>query len=758
MRRKKHARVGGSVINFVIALFIIFLVINAAYYYLRGLDRAFSSGNDSAVSGTITTGTSTTGSLTYSATTASSDNMSLAQLGSLSFANSSECGGFLDPRWGDTAIQTSGKTVVTIIPNTVYSLPQSYNGWATYFRDNTTNAGLDRYTFAFMTRLAAQVMGTHDMTKAAAVVRNYTSSVAGLEATGADFLTFGGLSALRVYSDTGNVTQAAGATFPAQIYQLFLLSQDCSYSEEQRAQFFGTAMSMSLFILATSGKDGFGPKFDGLLVKLGLRDAWAGMKGYVKEIMDTSPAAAYRTTLVLSAVVKKFPNAKLADLASFTSSRIANMVKVLKDKGLSPDEIAQKVAELTKAVEESGDEGHVAEIADKISYEYEEFLRVKIDSDRIAALFSQAGRRHITASFLANILPGFKVGEVTALKITVHKLWMELPSYHMYQGGKYVEFVLPKEEVQPGDAVGLSFELLPVEDFAKSIPAFALTGPKLKWLSDGAVLKDFKLVDGVLEFTVLQKNQWSSVQEFTIKGEIVKYPGESNQYGGIYAEFSITDYAGRIRDLRLRFDGFRSEGLLLVKGDGSRTVSLVSYDDFRLSIVYGSDNQVATIYLEPPSESIYSLGTIHRYSGSYLKLVQGKYTQAFQIDNVQMLRDLEKEMLDSGSTYSHGRLGAEISYVVGDKVLGLKSIIIEEPSKGGRDLHTEDNTVAIQTRFLQEFEGDRETIIQKALLDLADKLQEDYQNQRQMRDGYAILSYLDSDGTVKTIILEVPKW
>lgn len=689
--------------------------------------------------------------------------MSLAQLKNLSFANSTKCDGLLDSGYWDRAMQASGKNTVTFIPNTVYGIAQSYNQWTTFFRNNMSDPpawlslGLKNYTDSLVATLAARVMGTNNITLAAAVMRNYTSYVGGLGAVGLDFITFGGLSGERLQLTTHNSTLAVAATYPGQIYHLYSLSQDCTYSEEQRAEFFGTALSMTALVLATSGKDGFGPKFEALLTKLGLRDAWAGMKGYVKEIMDTSPGAAYQTTMVLTALAKKFPNAKLADLASFTSSRIANMVQVLKEKGLTVDEIEQKVAELTKAVEESDDEGHVAEVADKISYEQEGFARVKIDTDRIAALFSQAGRRHITASFLANILPGFKVGEVTALKITIHKLWLELPSYHVYQGGKYVEFVLPKEEVQPGDAVGLSFELLPVEDFAKSIPDFALTGPKLRWLSDGAVLKDCKLVDGVLEFRVLQKNQWSSVQEFTIKGEIVKYPGESNQYGGIYAEFSITDYAGRIRDLRLRFDGFRSEGLLLVKGDGSRSVSLVSYDNFRLSIVYGSDNQVATIYLEPPSESVYSLGTIHPYSGSYLKLVQGKYTQAFQIDNIQMLRDLEKEMLDIGSTYSHGRLGAEISYVVGDKVLGLKSIIIEEPSKGGRDLHTEDNMVAIQTRFLQEFKGDRETIIQKALLDLADKLQEDYQNQPQMRDGYAILSYFDTDGTVKTIILEVPK-
>jgi hypothetical protein len=353
------------------------------------------------------------------------------------------------------------------------------------------------------------------------------------------------------------------------------------------------------------------------------------------------------------------------------------------------------------------------------------------------------------------------VGERTALRITVHKLWYELPSYHVYEGGKYLTFKLPEEQVQPGDTVGLSFELLPVETFARQIPSFVLTNlAHQAWVADSVVLKDFKVVDGVLEFRVLQKNPWSSGQEFAIKGQVVKYPGESNQYGGLFAEFSIKDYAGRTRDLRLRYDSASSEGLQLVTGvRTSPSVSLVSYDGTRLSIVYGTDNAVATIYIEPPSNLMYSLGTMHPYSGPFFKLVQGRYTTAWQIDNVGILRDLEKEMLDHGLNYDRGRVGAEISYVIGDTRLGLKNIILEEPSKGGRDLYTRDNTVAIQSRLLTErlSPNDLQTKIQGQLADLVGKLKQDYENQPDMKDGYAILSYVDTDGTLRTIILEVPR-
>jgi hypothetical protein len=140
-------------------------------------------------------------------------------------------------------------------------------------------------------------------------------------------------------------------------------------------------------------------------------------------------------------------------------------------------------------------------------------------------------------------------------------------------------------------------------------------------------------------------------------------------------------------------------------------------------------------------------------------LLQGKYSNAYQIDSVEIIRNLEKAMLARGGTYDLGRLGSEIAYVVAGKNLGLRNTIIEEPAKGGRDLYTRDNTIAIQARLLTDFtQGSRETLIQKALFDLAEAVQQDYENQPQMHDGYAVLSYLDADGTLKTIVLEVPRW
>jgi len=74
---------------------------------------------------------------------------------------------------------------------------------------------------------------------------------------------------------------------------------------------------------------------------------------------------------------------------------------------------------------------------------------------------------------------------------------MKLSGYEVYEGGDSLSFILPDKLVHPGDDVGLSFEVLPIEDFAKSIPDITLTNSAtFRGWEDAAVLKDFRVVDG----------------------------------------------------------------------------------------------------------------------------------------------------------------------------------------------------------------------------------------------------------------------
>ncbi len=692
--------------------------------------------------------------------------MSLAQLETLSFSNSTTCGSLLDGQYWDTALKTSGNTTLHIIPNTVYGFTQSTNEWTSFFNQNMTNPpfwltlGLNNYTSELETQLAARVMGTNNLTLAAAAMKNYTSLAAGLELAGVDFVSFGGLSGIKTYIATGNGAQAASATLPGQIYQLYTLSQDCSYPKEQRAQFFGEALAVTSLIVATSGKDGFGPKFEGLLSKVNLLDAWPKIKGYLQDVSTSSPATAYETTLVLEELAKKFPST-FGDLAPFTSDRIDLMVQALKAKGLTPEAIKEKVTELAQVADSATGDGDVAEAADEISYRETGTILARVDDNLHLNLYGGATtKRYIQQTFLEKEVPGFVASDSTAFKVIVHKGNDEMISYYVYQGGQNFSPTLPEGQAAPGDVVPISIELLPLDALLKGIPSFMLTNPAyLSWVADSVIVKDFSVKGDNLQIHIVQDNPFSTLKDFTIVGKVTKYPGSSTNYGGAYVEFTVSDYAGRTQTLRLRHDGFDTPAFQLENRGAFESVSLLSYDGLRLSIVYRSDNSVATVYVEAPTEAIYALSGMHSYSGHYLDTIDRKITNAFMIDHIETVRGLESAMLRHGSTYTVGRVGAEIAYVIADNKLGLKDIILQEPSVGGRDLFTRDNTVAIQARALVNFKpGSVTTTIQEELKSLVDKLVVDYEKQPDMRDGFAILSFIDpSDGGLKGIIVEVPR-
>ena len=320
-----------------------------------------------------------------------------------------------------------------------------------------------------------------------------------------DFASYNGLSALRQYLSTGSVTESAATTFPGQIYKLYSLAFNSSYPEEVRAQFFGRALAITGIVIVTAGHGGFTDKFEGMLSRLNLLEAWPKIKAYLKDIGTTSPSVAYGAAMVLEKLASRFPET-FKDASGLTAERIDTMVQVLKDKGLTADEIKGKVAEVAKVAEESNDVGSSAEAADKISYDSEGAIRVKIGKNLLPYLHSEGTTVDpITASLLEKIVPGFRTGSVTAMKITVHRGGELFASYNIYQGGKSFEPTLPEEHVQPGEIIPISIEILPVEAFVKGLSSFELTNPAMmKWSADRETIEQFNLVGNGFTMKIAQ--------------------------------------------------------------------------------------------------------------------------------------------------------------------------------------------------------------------------------------------------------------
>ena len=84
---------------------------------------------------------------------------------------------------------------------------------------------------------------------------------------------------------------------------------------------------------------------------------------------------------------------------------------------------------------------------------------------------------------------------------------------------------------------------------------------------------------------------------------------------------------------------------------------------------------------------------------------------------------------------------------------------MNEPARPGTDLFTKDGKVVMQARMLQrtadETSGQMGTDVETQLMALIGQLGIDFKNHTEATAGYAILSYIDSDGVIKTIVLEV---
>ena len=366
----------------------------------------------------------------------------------------------------------------------------------------------------------------------------------------------------------------------------------------------------------------------------------------------------------------------------------------------------------------------------------------------------------MTPEFLRSLGLALELGKPTAFKVNVHRGGQLLPSYHLYRGSKYFVPSLPDRYVLPGEMVTISIEPLSAKTFIAGLPSFSERNSSLtRWVSGTVIMRDFSLDGKSIQVRLCQDNAFvDGVENFALSGRVVRFPGTSNQHGGVYLQFGISDYAGRTTCMRILHDGFNLPRLQIDRGAGFEKVSLISYDGYRLSIVYGGTSAISTIYLHPPSDAIYSLGTPHTYVGEFLDYVKGMYSKAFMVDEVSLRRSLEQRMLEQGYTTDLGRLGAELAYVVGTKDFGLKDPIIQEPTQCGRDLYTKDGAIAIQARFLKNIAPWKfEETIQRELLNLLGQLNWDYYHNTRMRSGYAVLTFVETNGSLRIVALEVQR-
>ena len=166
-----------------------------------------------------------------------------------------------------------------------------------------------------------------------------------------------------------------------------------------------------------------------------------------------------------------------------------------------------------------------------------------------------------------------------------------------------------------------------------------------------------------------------------------------------------------------------------------------------------------TIYVQPPT-SLYRLSQMNPGDSSYL--TAGGST-VYQIDQVTPTRSLEYTMVTDGQKYDRGVVGAEIAWVVGTQELGLQNLILPEQAEGGADLYTPGHLVVIQSRMLdlRDATGTQvEQAVQAQLPNMVGQLDDDFKVNKtkgiNVEMGYAIISYINDQNIIQTVILQVP--
>ena len=222
---------------------------------------------------------------------------------------------------------------------------------------------------------------------------------------------------------------------------------------------------------------------------------------------------------------------------------------------------------------------------------------------------------------------------------------------------------------------------------------------------------------------------------------------------------SFNDLFDHARTLRIYHDGYNPPGFGLSAGTEFPKVYYISNDGVRLRILYGPTKASATFYPVYAPWALYTLKEMVTYDLPY-KDVTG-YSQSFTIDNIGTTRILEHDMAYHGQSEDVARIGAEVAYTVARGKLGLSDVVMNDPSEGGSDLYTPGHKVVIEARMLQRTVYEP---IEGRNLDLSDQLKQmvgrlhsdfSYYKSSTPTAGYAILTYIADQNTIKTIVLKV---
>jgi len=418
-----------------------------------------------------------------------------------------------------------------------------------------------------------KALATNNATLAGLTIKGLATSIAGFSLAVLDFVSFNGITAIRTYLETGSLLAAFCATSPSQLGLLYNQAFASSVPREMRAQYLGNALAFTTVMIVLAGKDGFAPKFQDALNRVGLADAWGTIKPYLSRIGSAvSARASMLTFAVLEKLAQKFPQDSTW-ATGLAADRIESMVEVLKEKGFSKQSIEQHVQDLVRVAGDSKSVDDTANYADKVEYQEGGVIKVMVNSNRQLVVYSdQGGRSQFIPASLLEQIPSFNPNTENFLEVHYQELGKTI--YH-YFTGKSDNWVpkLPKGLANTGDVLTISIETLTPERFVSEVPRIRyINNVGANWVAQDSELGSFNLVGDDLKIQVFQSPDQDGISSFTIDGKVGPLGSSS---GVTYLNFQITDAFGQTRAMRINYDGYTTPYLGIFSSPDYSPVLLV---------------------------------------------------------------------------------------------------------------------------------------------------------------------------------------
>lgn len=288
---------------------------------------------------------------------------------------------------------------------------------------------------------------------------------------------------------------------------------------------------------------------------------------------------------------------------------------------------------------------------------------------------------------------GYGVG--SEILLAVRYIPCEVHSYHKHTVGREWIPTAPKSVV---GATSIQVrELLP-KRFVTDLPNISLSNSSLRrWFPRNTTALEFRLKRYDLIIGLEQSPAIEGIRGFDIQGNLT---GPLTFLDGkVILDVGLSDVFGSRRRSRIYHDGFSAARFGIQHSSRFNAIESISYDGVRLRFLYRANRtalQAATVYICKPGVA-YEL--THPPCSKVAKSLVSELKPEFVL-GVKPIRNLETVMIEHGSLYDHGTIGAEIAYSISSGMLPFDEMVMREPSMGGPDILSKDRSVAVEARML----------------------------------------------------------